>query len=419
MTDKAISPLRRRLIEDMTIRRLSPKTQYQYIRHVKKFADFLGRSADKATAEDVHRYQLWLASSGTSVGTANVSATALRFFFKLTLKRHDLAKELISTREPRRLPVVLSPEEVGRLLAAATNIKHRAILSLAYATGLRASEVVSLKLTDIDRNRMVIRVEQGKSLPSRKRGARRIGTSFSRPSCSHEWWRVARKKGWMSAGQPWLFPGYRGQHTSARQLHRIVRLAAGVPASPSVSAFIRCGTASPPISWSRRPIFGSSKFYSVTRHTAREHATEAKVHYPYHPQFGEAVIVRRRLFTHNVEMAVILQPDGSLACLPAWMLAESAAQYRICRSPTISIAFLQSLRVEIDALLASLPSNSEMGDERHAAKFENTRKRATRAVRANPARNRGDTGPATTADDADRSPAERDRLGARNRGGRQ
>src|ERR1700739_932706 len=164
---------------------------------------------------------------------------------------------------------------------------------------------------------------------------------------------------------------------------------------------------------------GQSSFYSVTRHTAREHPTEAKVHYPYHPQFGEAVIVRRRLFTHNVEMAVILQPDGSLACLPAWMLAESAALHRVCQSPTISLAFLQSLRVEIDALLASLPSDSEMGDERHAAKFQNTRKQATRAVRANPARNRGDTGPATTADDAGRSPAERDRLGARNRGGRQ
>jgi integrase/recombinase XerD len=208
MTDKAISPLRRRLIEDMTIRRLSPKTHYQYIRHVKKFADFLGRSADKATAEDVHRYQLWLASIGTSVGTANVSATALRFFFKITLKRHDLAEELISTREPRRLPVVLSPEEVGRLLAAATNIKHRAILSLAYATGLRASEVVSLKLTDIDRDRMLIRVEQGKGKKDR-------------------YVILSPILGWMSAGQPWLFPGYRGQHTSARQLHRIVRLAAG------------------------------------------------------------------------------------------------------------------------------------------------------------------------------------------------
>ena len=112
MTDKAISPLRRRLIEDMAIRRLSPKTQYQYIRHVKKFADFLGRSADKANTEDVHRYQLWLASIAT-VGTANVAATALRFFFKVTLKRHDLAEEVVSTREPRRLPVGLSPKDVG------------------------------------------------------------------------------------------------------------------------------------------------------------------------------------------------------------------------------------------------------------------------------------------------------------------
>src|ERR1700747_2984298 len=184
MTDKAISPLRRRLIENMTIRRLSPKTHYQYIRHVKKFADFLGRSADKATAEDVHRYQLWLGSIGTTVPTGNASATARRFFFKITLKRRDLAEEVVSTREPRRLPIVLSPEEVGRLLASATNIKHKALLSLAYATGLRASEVVSLKLTDIDRDRMVIRVEQGKSLPPRRRGARRIGMSFSRRTFS-------------------------------------------------------------------------------------------------------------------------------------------------------------------------------------------------------------------------------------------
>jgi integrase/recombinase XerD len=222
MTDKAISPLRRRLIEDMAIRRLSPKTQLHYIRHVKRFADFLGRSADKATAEDVHRYQLWLASIGTTVPTVNVSATALRFFFKITLKRRDLAEEVVSTREPRRLPVVLSPEEVGRLLASATNIKHKALLSLAYATGLRASEVVSLKLTDIDRDRMIIRVEQGKGKKDRY-----VILSPNLLGLLREWWRVARQKGWMSPGQPWLFPGYRGQHTSARQLHRIVRLAAG------------------------------------------------------------------------------------------------------------------------------------------------------------------------------------------------
>ena len=221
MTDKAISPLRRRLIEDMAIRRLSPKTQYQYIRHVKKFADFLGRSADKATTEDVHRYQSWLASIGTTVGTANVAATALRFFFKITLKRHDLAEELVSTREPRLLPVVLSPEEIGRLLASAINIKHKAALSLTYATGLRSSEAVSLKLTDIDSDRMVIRVEQGKGKKDRY-----VILSPNLLELLRDWWRVARNKGWMPPGQPWLFPGYRGQHMSGRQLHRLVRLAA-------------------------------------------------------------------------------------------------------------------------------------------------------------------------------------------------
>jgi len=116
MTDKAISPLRQRLIDDMAIRRLGPKTQHDYIRRVKSFADFVGHSPDKATAEDVHRYQLWLASIGATVSTVNATASALRFFFKVTLKRSDLADEVVSVREPRRLPVVLSPEEVGRLL---------------------------------------------------------------------------------------------------------------------------------------------------------------------------------------------------------------------------------------------------------------------------------------------------------------
>src|SRR6516165_5274252 len=220
MTEKAISPLRQRLVEDMTIRRLGPKTQHDYIRHVKSFADFLGRSPDKATAEDVHRYQLRRASIGTTVPTVNANASALRFFFKITLKRSDLADEVVSAREPRRLPIVLSPQEVGRLLASATNIKHKALLSLAYATGLRASEVVSLKLTDIDRDRRVIRVEQGKK-------DRYVILSPILLELLREWWRMARKKGWMPPGQPWLFPGYRGQHMSRRQLHRLVRLAAG------------------------------------------------------------------------------------------------------------------------------------------------------------------------------------------------
>ncbi len=160
-------------------------------------------------------------------------------------------------------------------------------------------------------------------------------------------------------------------------------------------------------------------FSSVARHTAREHPTEAKIHYPFHPQFGETVIVRRRLVTHDVEMAVILQPDGSLACLPAWMLIESTTQHTIRQSPTISLAFLKSLRVELNAILASLPSDSEMGDDGHAAKIRHSRKQTTLAVRGNSARNSSDPGSARPAGDVDRGPFERDRRGARNRGGRQ
>jgi integrase/recombinase XerD len=278
MTDKAISPLRRRLIEDMTIRRLSPKTQLHYIRHVKRFADFLGRSADKATAEDVHRYQLWLASIGTTVPTVNVSATALRFFFRVTLKRHDLAQEVVSTREPRRLPVVLSPEEVGRLLAAARNIKHKALLSLAYATGLRASEVVSLKLTDIDRDRMVIRIEQGKSLPSRRRGARRIGMSFSRPTflryCANGGASRATRDGCLPVS-PGCFLATAGSIRVRASSTGSFAWQRGVPALPNGSAFTHCGTALPPISWSKKPISGSSRFCSGTRSSTRRRSTPA------------------------------------------------------------------------------------------------------------------------------------------------
>ena len=262
MTDKAISPLRQRLIDDLAIRRLGPKTQHEYIRRVKGFADFLGRFPAKATAEDVHRYQLRLASIGATVSTVNATASALRFFFKVTLKRSDLADEVVSVREPRRLPVVLSPEEVGRLLAATTNLKQKAALSLTYATGLRASEVISLKLTDIDRDRMVIRVEQGKSLPPRRRGARRIGMLSSRPTfsscCANGGASRARRDGCLPAS-PGCFPATAGS-TSVRatftgsfawQRHAL--------ALPSVSVSIRCGTALPPICWSKRPISGSSR----------------------------------------------------------------------------------------------------------------------------------------------------------------
>jgi site-specific recombinase XerD len=165
---------------------------------------------------------LHLASSGVAVPSQNATVTALRFFFTVTLGRGEVTDRMPFVREPRRLPVVLSPEEVARFLQAAPGLKYRAALSVAYGAGLRANEVISLKIGDIDSTRMVIRVEQGKGKKDRY-----VILSPNLLEILREWWRVARKKGWMSPGQHWLFPGYRGQHTSARQLHRIVRLAAG------------------------------------------------------------------------------------------------------------------------------------------------------------------------------------------------
>ncbi|ANW00744.1 phage integrase N-terminal SAM-like domain-containing protein [Bradyrhizobium icense] len=164
MTDEAMSPLRRRMIEHMTIRKLAPKTQHDYVQRIKNFAAFLGRSPDTASFEDVRRYQLHLAASGVGVPTLNQTVSTLRFFFRVTLRRHEIV-ELEHTHvihEPRKLPVVLSAEEVARLLDAAPGLKYKAALSVAYGAGLRATEVVSLKVSDIDSKRMIIRVEQGK-----------------------------------------------------------------------------------------------------------------------------------------------------------------------------------------------------------------------------------------------------------------
>ena len=155
MTDKAISPLRRRMIEDMTIRKLAPKTRASYIRAVRNFTVFLGRSPDRASAEDLRRYQLHMRSNGASAASMNSAVSALRFFFGVTLGRGDAQVGMTTVREPRRLPVVLSPEEVARLLDAARSsspggLEYRAALSVAYGAGPRASEVLSLKLSDID-----------------------------------------------------------------------------------------------------------------------------------------------------------------------------------------------------------------------------------------------------------------------------
>jgi site-specific recombinase XerD len=164
MTDKAISPLRRRMIEDMTVRGFTAATQRGYIRAVGDFTAFLGRSPGQASAEDLRRYQLHMRSAGASATSMNAAVSALRFFFGVTLGRDDAQVGMTTVREPRKLPVILSPEEVRRLLDAAPGLKYRAALSVAYGAGLRASEVVSLKVSDIDSDseRMVIRVEQGK-----------------------------------------------------------------------------------------------------------------------------------------------------------------------------------------------------------------------------------------------------------------
>lgn len=167
MTDEAMSPLRRRMIEDMTIRKFAPKTQHVYLQRVKSFATYLGRSPERASSEDVRRYQLHLTASGVGVPTINQTVSTLRFFFKVTLGRPDLVERTALVHEPRKLPVVLSPEEVARLLDAAPTLKYKAALSVAYGAGLRVSEVVALKVSDIDSQRMVIRVEQGKGRKDR------------------------------------------------------------------------------------------------------------------------------------------------------------------------------------------------------------------------------------------------------------
>ena len=215
MTEQAMSPLRRRMIEDMTIRKFAPKTQHDYLERVKNFAAFLGRSPDTASFEDVRRYQLHLTKSGVGVPTLNQAVSTLRFFFRVTLKRHDILEHTHFIREPRKLPVVLSPEQVARLLDAAPGIKYKAALSVAYGAGLRASEVVSLKISDIDSTRMVIRVEQGKG-----RKDRYVMLSPHLLQLLRAWWKAARPQGW-------LFPGRdRVQPMTTRQLNRACHAAA-------------------------------------------------------------------------------------------------------------------------------------------------------------------------------------------------
>src|ERR1700736_5430747 len=200
-TSQGISPLRQHMIDDMRMRKLAPNPQAGYVRVVRHFAAFLGRPPDTATVEDLRRYQLHLVDHGTSPITLNATITGLKFFFDVTLDRGELMAKMQPVFVPRTLPVVLSREEGSSLIAATKNLKHQTALSVAYGAGLRASEVISLKVGDIDSTRMTLRIQQGKG--GKDRYAMLSPVMLER---LRTWWRVARAQGKMLDGG-WLFPG--------------------------------------------------------------------------------------------------------------------------------------------------------------------------------------------------------------------
>jgi len=211
-----ITPLRQRMIDDMRMRKFGEKTQLDYVRAVRKFAQYLKRSPDSASVEELRNYQLHLVDHGVSPASLNSSISGLKFFFTVTL-----VAKMQPVHLPRKLPVILSPEEVKRLIAAAGNLKHQTALALAYATGLRVNEVVALKVGDIDSERMTLRVEQGKGQKDRYAMLSPVLLERLRV-----WWRVARAQGKMLDGG-WLFPGQNPvRHLSARQLNRAIHGAA-------------------------------------------------------------------------------------------------------------------------------------------------------------------------------------------------
>jgi site-specific recombinase XerD len=222
-TDVPVTPLRQRMQHDMMMRGLGRHTQQDYIRHVRRFAAFLGRPPDTATAEDLRRFQLSQHEKGVSASTINGAVSALRFLFAGTLGRRDLARSLVITRNPRKLPDVLSVDEAAKLLEAAPGIKYKAALGVAYGAGLRVSEVAHLKVDDIDSTRMLIRVEQGKG-----RKDRNAMLSPQLLELLRMWWREGKRRNVMLP-HGWLFPGRScTDPVSTRQLHRAVQEAAEV-----------------------------------------------------------------------------------------------------------------------------------------------------------------------------------------------
>jgi integrase/recombinase XerD len=222
MKSKPISPLRQRMINDMSVRNFVPDTQREYIRAVKNLTIFLKRSPDTATAEDLRAFHLHMTETGVRPPTINATVTALRFFFKVTVDRPETTRHLVFVYEPRKLPRILPPEDVLRLLEAAPNPKSKAALSVAYGAGLRAMEVVALKVTDIDSQRMLLRVEMGKG-----RKDRFAMLSPQLLELLRDWYRIARPRLYMFPGRDKIGP------MTPRQLNRICHMAAELAGLPS------------------------------------------------------------------------------------------------------------------------------------------------------------------------------------------
>jgi integrase/recombinase XerD len=205
------------MIEDMSVRGFGAKTRHDYVRHVRTFAAFIGRSPDTATAEEVRRFQLHQTETGVGAPSINSAVSALRFLFSVTLERPDLARRLTVVRQPRKLPLVLSAEEVARLIEAAPGPKYQAAFATAYGAGLRVAEVVALKVGDVDSTRMMLR---------KGRRDRHAMLSPQLLALLRAWWREGRRRGVMLP-QGWLFPG-RDPITplTTRQLNRAVHAAA-------------------------------------------------------------------------------------------------------------------------------------------------------------------------------------------------
>ena len=220
---QTISPLRQRMIEDMAMRRLKPTTQKGYLRSVKRLAQFLGHSPHTATAEDLRCFQLDLVNQGTTSTTINGLLSGLHFLFDVTLNNPDVLRKMSTIYQSRKIPVVLSQQEIKQLLDAAVSLKYKAALSTAYGAGLRASEVTHLKVSDIDSQRMFIHIEQGKGGRDRQAMLSPVLLRLLR-----QWWCFGQKEHLMLKGG-WLFPGQDPINPlSTRQLYRACRAAASL-----------------------------------------------------------------------------------------------------------------------------------------------------------------------------------------------